>query len=155
MTTSVFVTKCSKEQKKHVIIIFFHMCPFLLYPEANSRHWQLVEEEADEENTIYCLRVHVIIPALRYTDDIPEWTATKVFFLILLILVVIGFTFIALFLVYVHNTASTFFGRYQMLYKNVKDSGRITMCKGIHNIWLSPTWSKRKVPRDSVMMANV
>ena len=45
MTTSVLMTKCSEEQKEDVVFLF-HMCSFLLYPEANSRLGQLVAEEA-------------------------------------------------------------------------------------------------------------
>lgn len=77
-------------------------------------------EEADEEKTISCLRAHVIIPALKHMDNIPEWIATKTFFLILLILVNTGFISIALFLIYIHNTASKLFGHircYRMLKK--------------------------------------
>lgn len=102
------------------LFFFFYMCSFLLCPEANSRRWQLVGEEACEGRTVSCLRVHVIMPTLRHTDSIPEWIAIKIFFFIVLILVIIGFISIALFLIYIHNTASKFFGSikyYRMLRK--------------------------------------
>lgn len=99
---------------------FFYMCSLLLYAEANSRHWQLVGEEVYERRTVSCLRVHVIMSTLRYADNIPKWIATKIFFFILLILVITGFISIALFPIYVHSTASKLFGSinyYRMLRK--------------------------------------
>lgn len=55
ITASVFMTKCSEEQKKKILPFFSICASFLLHPEANRRPWQLVEEEAYEERSICCL----------------------------------------------------------------------------------------------------
>lgn len=80
VTASVFRTKCSETQKEDVFLL--HMCSFLLYPEANTRHWQLVGEEAYEERTICCLPKGLFNHStLRHMDDIPEWICYKNIFL--------------------------------------------------------------------------
>ena len=72
MTASVFMTKCSEEQKD--VIFLFHVCSLsfcTLKQRADTDSWW-EKRHMRKGLSVACLGVYLIMPALRHTDDIPE-----------------------------------------------------------------------------------
>lgn len=120
MTTSVFVTRCSKEQKKYVFIIFF---PYVLFPSVPWSKQQTLT--VGGRRGMWGKDCFLPKGSCNHANIEVHWHYTRMnsyknIFFIVLILVIIGFISIALFLIYIHNTAFKLFGSikyYRMLRK--------------------------------------
>lgn len=139
---SVFMTRCLEEQEKHGVSLFhIHPCPPVAWSKQQTDSWP-EKRHVGREQTVSCLRVHWILPALRRRDDIPEWVDQETLFLILLIAVIAGSSHL-----YPQHKLQVVWCCW--ILQNGDENDRITVCKGmvwyltlIHYMTFTLPWGK-------------
>lgn len=78
ITASVFMTKCSEEQKKKYYLSFPYVplsfCTLKQIADPDS-WWK--KRHMRKDRSVACPRLYLIMPTLRHLDDIPEWICCK------------------------------------------------------------------------------